>query len=294
MAFSSVFNTMKKTGLVKQIDQYLLLQSANEGDTDRKNITNSPSSALGCVRANYYQRSGTPKDPIDARVRRIFDNGHGMHERIQGYLKKMGLLLMDEVPLVNDEYEIQGHTDGILAKKKGNLKAVDVLELKSINGRGFQALKDALEKHKAQAMVYLFCLEEHRKYLQSKYPSYMDFKKSTLPRKIKYRNRYLHLKDGTHYTRDEKIAFKVKQHMLLDELLYHVAVPIDTAILLYECKDTQDMKEFEVKMDESLIGEVLAKYEESNEYWRLGKIPPRECKNKSEGRFCNFVTACFE
>lgn len=285
---------MKKTGLVKQIDQYLLTQNANEGDTDRKNETNSPSSALGCSRANYYQRSGTTKEPIDARVRRIFDNGHGMHERIQGYLTKMGLLLMDEVPLINDPYEIQGHTDGILAKTKGKLTAVEILELKSINGRGFQALKDAREDHKAQAQVYLFCAEEHRLALREKYPTYLDFKKSALVRRKRYRKRYLHLKDGSKFTRGEKINFKVSQHMQMDEILYNVQQPIKEAVILYECKDTQELKEFRISMDDELMDEVLYKFEVSNEAWRIKKIPPRECKNKSDGRFCNFINTCFE
>ena len=291
MAFKSVFSSMKQEGLIKQIDQYLLTRHT---DGDRANVTNSPSSALGCVRANYYQRSNTPREPVDGRVQRIFDNGHGMHERIQGYLRDMGVLLMDEVPLMNEDYEIQGHTDGILAVVKKRLDWVRVLELKSINGRGFQALREPLEKHKAQAQVYLFCAEEQRLYLQKKYPTLLEFKRSALARRKMYRKKYLHLEDGEKWTRGQKINFKVNQHMMMDEILYHVKKPIEEAVVLYECKDTQNMKEYVIKMDEVLMDEVLYKFEQSNEAWDKKKLPPRECKNKSEGRFCNFVNTCFE
>ena len=293
MSLNALFSSMKKTGIVKQLDQHLLKMSALEGDADRKNVTNSPSSALGCSRANYYQRLGETKEIIEPRVRRIFDNGHGMHERIQGYLTDMGLLLMDEVPLINEEYEIQGHTDGLLKlePKKNHIK---VLEIKSINSRGFSGLKEAKVVHKAQAMVYIFTLEERRKYLKRKYPTLKEFRKSALKRRLYFASKYQHLKEGSKYTRAEKIRFKVNQHMKSDELLYSLVKPINEAIILYECKDTQELKEFEVSLDKELVAEVLGKYETNNVAWRAKQIPERECRNKSDGRWCDFVNTCFE
>lgn len=296
MALTNLFKTLKQPkGLATQIDQFLILEGQKEADTDRKNVTNSPSSSLGCCRANYYQRSGVEREPIEPRVRRIFDNGHGMHERIQGYCKRMGVLLMDEVPLVNDEYEIQGHTDGFLnLKKQDTPKEIEILEIKSINSRQFAALKDAKEEHKAQAHTYMFCTEEHRKYLRETYPTMEDFKKSKLKRRMRYAKKYQHLKDGSKYSRAQKIQFKVKQHMMMDDILYNVTKPINTAILLYENKDTQEMKDFVVKYDDAIIGEVLEKFAISNHHWKIKKVPPRECKAKSDGRFCDFVNHCFE
>jgi hypothetical protein len=293
MSLGNVFKTMKKTGLVKQLDQYLLKQSNNENDGDRKNETNSPSGALGCCRANYYQRQGIAKDSIDARVRRIFDNGHGMHERIQKYLTDMGVLLMDEVPLVNAEYEIQGHTDGIL-DMQGTRTEVEILELKSINSRQFSALKDAKEEHKAQAHVYMFVAEEHRKYLRERYPTHVEFKRSELVRRKTYAKRYQHLEDGAKFTRAQKIKHKVEQHMTMDRILYDVVKPITKAIILYECKDTQEMKEFPITFTNEVMKPVLDKYAINNEAWRTKTLPCRECKNKSEGRWCSYVNHCFE
>jgi hypothetical protein len=293
MALKSVFSTMKKTGLVKQLDQHLLLQNNNEGDGDRKNVTNSPSGALGCSRANFYQRQGIAREPVDARVRRIFDNGHGVHERLQKYMIKMGILYMDEVPLVNEEWEIQGHTDGIMSLTKSKIE-VEILEIKSINSRQFSALKKAKEEHEAQANVYMFVAEEHRKMLKERYVTFQSFKKSEFFRRLKYRKRYLHLEDGSNYTREEKIKHKVEQHITMDNILYNVQKPITRAVILYECKDTQELKEFIVSKNEELLEEVLRKYAINNEAWETQTLPCRECKNKSEGRWCNYVNHCFE
>lgn len=295
MAMKSLFNTMKKEdGLVKQLDQFLLKGNAkNEDDTDRKNVTNSPSSALGCVRANYYQRQGVEKDPIDPRLRRIFDNGHGVHDRLQGYLEKMGILFMREVPLHNEEYEIQGHTDGFMSLS-GNPKIVEILEIKSINAHQFSALKEPKPEHRAQAQVYIFCSEEHRKYLREKYPTHIDFKRSLLARKVKYRKLYLHLKDGAKYTREEKIKHKVSQHLQMDKILYNLVKPVTKAIVLYECKNTQELKSYTIEVDNDVMDEVLEKYSLANKHWKEQTLPCRECKNKSEGRWCNYVHHCFE
>ena len=295
MALKNLFNTMKKEeGLSKMIDQFLIKYNAfGEDDSDRKNVTNSPSSALGCVRANFYQRQGVQKDPIDPRVRRIFDNGHGVHDRLQGYLENMGVLLMREVPLHNKAYTIQGHTDGLMSMTK-NPKVLEILEIKSINAHQFSALKEPKTEHRAQAQVYIFCAEEHRRYLQEKYKTYVEFKRSELSRRTRYRKLYLHLKDGKKYTKEEKIRHKVNQHLQMDSLLYNCVKPITKAVVLYECKNTQELKSFTIEVNDELMHEVLEKFALANHHWEEQTLPCRECKNKSEGRWCNYVHHCFE
>lgn len=300
-ALKNVFSTMKQQGLAKKLDQYLLV-SKHEDDADRKNVTNSPSSAGGCSRANIYQRMGKEKDPIDSRTRRIFDNGHHVHDRLQTYFEKMGILLMREVPLYHNKDEIQGHTDGLM-DYTGKLKDIVVLEIKSINSRQFASLKQAKEDHVKQGGVYIHCLESARKRLRKRYGTYEDFKKSENLRRIFYGQRYMHLKGGRRYTREEKIAFKVGQHIQCDEILYQLKSPIKKIAFVYECKDTQGIKVFEVDVDMDVLDEVLDKYRDNNMYWKrakrqveLGKtvkLPERECKNKTEGRFCNYVSICF-
>lgn len=297
MALSNVFSAMKREGFViRPLDLYLL--SLNKEDNDRAINVNAPSQVGTCMRARFYARTGEEQDAnsVDARTRRIFDNGTYFHVRIQGYLKEQGMLLMDEVPVHNYEYNIQGHTDGILA-----LSVVEdgVLELKSINNAGFTQLKGPKEEHKKQGLVYIFCLESRRLFLQSKYKTQEDFDRSLPIRKTQYRKLYQHLKGGRKFTRAQKIAYQVGLHVKMDKILYSLKKPITKAIFLYENKDNQEMKEYCVSSQEAeskrLMKEILGEYEYINECVENGTVPPREGTNKSSSpcRWCNYKSACW-
>lgn len=297
MALKAVFSAMKREGyIIKDLDLYLL--SLNATDEDRAIDVNAPSQAGVCMRARYYARTGAPRDggAVDARTRRIFDNGTKTHERLQEYLLKQGMLLMDEVPVHNYEYNIQGHTDGVLklsASERG------ILEIKSINSNGFSSLKDAKEEHRRQGLIYIFCLEERRKYLQSTYKTRASFDKSLSKRMKEYEKLYQHLQDGSKFTREEKIAFQCNLHANMDSILYDTRVPITKVVFLYENKDTQDLKEFTVSSLEAsaknILAETLDEYSALNEYVEDGEVPPRCAKNKSDPacRWCSFKTECW-
>lgn len=297
MALKAVFSAMKREGyIVKDLDLYLLGLSAT--DEDRAINVNAPSQAGVCMRARFYARTGAPRDgaSVDARTRRIFDNGTKTHERLQEYLLKQGMLLMDEVPVHNYEYNIQGHTDGVLklsASERG------ILEIKSINSNGFLSLKGAKEEHRKQGLIYIFCLEERRKYLQSIYKTRAAFDKSESKRMKEYAKLYQHLKDGSKHTRQEKIDFQCSLHAKMDSILYDTRVPITKVVFLYENKDTQDLKEFTVSMTEAasknILAEVLQEYADLNDFVESGEVPPRCAKSKSDPacRWCNFKTECW-
>ena len=96
MALKSVFNAMKREGyVIKDLDLYLL--SLNGEDNDRAIDVNAPSQIGGCLRSRYYSRTRASRDTnaVDARTRRIFDNGTKTHERLQQYLEEQGMLLME-------------------------------------------------------------------------------------------------------------------------------------------------------------------------------------------------------
>lgn len=297
MALKAVFSAMKREGyIVKDLDLYLL--GLNATDEDRAIDVNAPSQAGVCMRARFYARTGVQRDgaSVDARTRRIFDNGTKTHERLQEYLLKQGMLLMDEVPVHNYEYNIQGHTDGVLklsASERG------ILEIKSINSNGFSALKGAKEEHRKQGLVYIFCLEERRKFLHSTYKTRQDFDDSKSKRMKEYAKLYQHLKDGSKHTRAEKIKFQCNLHAQMDSILYDTNVPITKAVFLYENKDTQDLREYTVSMNEAasknILNEVLKEYSDLNEYVEKGEIPDRiaTCKSDNACRWCNFRTECW-
>lgn len=290
MALKNIFNSMKqdKSSVIARLDRFLLERTE---ENDRAINVNSPSQAGRCMRANFWMRTGqADKSVIDARTQRIFDNGTGMHERIQAYLKAEGCLIFDEIPLIDAELNIQGHTDGLL---KLNTYDYAILELKSINSNGFSKLKDAKEEHKLQAMIYLYCMECRR--LDLREMSQEEFEESKPDRRDFYASRYQHMKDGKKRTREEKINFQVNLNMELDDLLYTITKPIDTIVFLYENKDTQDLKEFKVKYDEEMMDDLIDYYEKLNRYVDKNIEPPREGTSKScqMCRWCSYQSYCW-
>ena len=297
MALKSVFNAMKREGyVIKDLDLYLL--SLNGEDNDRAIDVNAPSQIGGCLRSRYYSRTQASRDTnaVDARTRRIFDNGTKTHERLQQYLEEQGMLLMDEVPVYNATYNIQGHTDGILA-----LGAVEkgVLEIKSINSNGFSNLKTVKEEHRKQGLTYMYCLEQRRLELHEIYSSLSDFVKDKKNRYKKYASLYQHLKDGRRHTREEKIKFQCDLHDKMDSILMETRVPITKAIFLYENKDSQELKEFCVSTREAasqeVLKEILNECSYINDCIKNGIVPPRcsNSKTSSPCRFCPFTIECF-
>ncbi len=297
MALKSVFNAMKREGyVIKDLDLYLL--SLNDEDNDRAIDVNAPSQIGNCLRQRFYTRTKANRDnnAVDARTRRIFDNGTKTHERLQHYLEEQGMLLMDEIPVYNAEYNIQGHTDGLLALSKVER---GVLEIKSINSNGFSQLKDAKEDHKKQGLTYVYCIEERRKALHEMYDSLADLVADKDSLMKQYATLYQHLKGGRKHTKEEKIQFQCELHFRMDSILIQTNVPITKAIFLYENKDNQELKEFCVSSREAnaqvVMDEVLRDCEAVNEYVRQNKLPPRCSSSKSsmQCRFCPFSIECF-
>lgn len=297
MALKSVLSTLKSEGyIIKKLDQYLL--AMNDRDGDRRWDINSPSSASKCPRGIVYSRLGMESDAnaIDARTRRIFDNGTETHERLQKYMMDEGMLKMDEVPVFLDRLQIQGHTDGLLELSRYEL---GILEIKTINTNGFSKLVDAKEEHKEQALVYMVCLEERRKWLKDKFSTEEELMAYLVSEEYHtfIENHYKHMEGGQKFSRGEKLQFKYEQHMKADRLLWNTPRPINKMIFLYEDKNTQELKEFTVKLDEQLWADLEDKFEYINEFVAKKEVPPRpdEAKSKScnHCRWCNFKTECW-
>lgn len=295
----AAFKSIKSEGyVVPALNTYLL--SLNSKDSDRALNVNAPSSIGKCPRSIYYSRV-QPADgisTIEPRTRRIFDNGHHVHIRLQDYLKAQGILLVDEVPVFNQSHNIQGHTDGVL---KLSDKEFGILEIKSINSHGYSQLKEPKPEHVKQGLIYVYCLEERRKFLRKKYPTLQSFKSSLLARKKFYKSLYPHFRDGHRYTREEKLAFQVSLHTQIDSILYSSLEPITKAIFLYENKDTQDLKEFVIDSmapgNKLLTTEIITTCDYINECVNCGKPPERGPEHTSAScydcRFCDYKIECW-
>lgn len=285
---------MKKEGYVTAPLDRFLFEQANKPN-DRAVNVNAPSQAGKCNRANYYMRKQYDSDgSIDPRTQRIFDNGTYTHERLQAYLIEMELLLMDEVPLINDPYNIQGHTDGFL-----NLSdEVAILEIKSINDNQFGQLKDAKEEHKCQGLIYLYCAEDRRIWLQETYKTEEEFNASYDERYKYFEEHYQHMVGGRKFTREQKIENEVMLNMLSDNILFHTDKPITKVVFLYENKNNQELKEFVVERNlttEPILLEVLERYEVLNKCCENDELPDREGTSKSCNicRWCNYKNECW-
>lgn len=298
MALNDIFDSMKQEGfIIKGLDQYLI-KVGNTPDDSRAIDVNAPSQAGVCMRSRYYARTGAEKDGVSVspRLQRIFDNGTGVHERLQAYLLEQGMLIMDEIPVLNNKYNIQGHTDGLLQLNKHER---GILEIKSINNMGFSSLRDAKEEHKRQGLVYIYCIEERRKQLHKKYKNKASFMLSKKKRFETYAKSYQHLKGGSKFTREEKINHQCYLHDKMDNILIDLDTPITKAVFLYENKDTQDLKEFTISTQDSqskvIMKQVLEEYADLNYYVENEELPRREGKNKSDSccKWCNFKTECW-
>lgn len=296
MSLNNLFQSVKREGyVIKPLNMYLENKS-NQTDGDRAIDVNAPSQAGQCMRHNYYMRKQYQNDgSIDSRTLRIFDNGTKTHERLQEYLLDMGLLIVDEVPLINDEYKIQGHTDGFLDIGKDEIA---ILEIKSINDYQFNALKDAKEEHKKQGLVYLFCAEERRKFLHEYYEDWDSFYSDSVDRDEYYGMHYEHIKDGKKYTADEKVSHEMELNDICDDILMRTEKPVSKVVFLYENKNNQELKEFVLERNsvtEPILKEVLDRYNTLNEFCERNELPPREGTNKSCNtcRWCNYINTCW-
>lgn len=295
MTLEFLKENMKKKGIIARLDNYLL--TLQKEDNDRAFNVNAPSQISTCKRARFYSRTGEGvKTSYSARTQRIFDNGTHFHERTQKYMLDSGILLLDEVPVLSEKYNIQGHTDGIL--DLGDEYAI--LELKSINDNQYSGLKSGEKpEHTLQGLVYVYCIESHRKFLREKFKTNLLFKMSKKAREKHYASFYQHLKGGSKHTREEKIAFQVGLHLRLDDLVYTCDKPITKVIFLYENKNTQDLKEFVVDSttpeNQEKITEILEGCSYVNDCVETGTVPPREASRKSDSicRFCSYKDECW-
>ena len=136
--------------LLSEIDSFL-------GHTShRTNIGVFYPSSLGnpCDRFLYMAYNGLlPSQEIEPTLQRIFDCGDYLGYRFEKYFEKMGVLLSTESSVKCTMPNISGRIDFIIKHRDF---AQAVIELKSINSRGFKALLDRPKpEHFIQIQIYL-------------------------------------------------------------------------------------------------------------------------------------------
>lgn len=119
-----------------------------------KGVFHASSLKDDCPRKLYYEISGVmpsnKKAPTPAKLQMIFDIGTFIHVYIQDLCDRAGILEASEVAVEDIKLKISSRADGIIRLMEKRM----LLEIKSINSRGFSALTKPLEHHIHQASFY--------------------------------------------------------------------------------------------------------------------------------------------
>jgi len=141
--------------LIQKIDQSFVSRNAVQ---TKKVGGFHPSYTNQCARYWYYLFNGVDvESSFSPQTYRIFDNGHAVHERIYSYLKNMGILVAEEIPVTYSDPPIEGTADGII-----DFYGHKLIELKSISNEGFEYRRiynKPKDDHYRQAQIYMRCLE---------------------------------------------------------------------------------------------------------------------------------------
>lgn len=118
-----------------------------------------PSALGGCLRASWYQAMKAPKSGQDSgddllKTYITFEFGTYAHVMFQNLCEQAGLLERREVGILDVKLKIIGHADGIV-KVAGERR---LLEIKTINSRGFISLGEVKPGHLRQIHAYMKAL----------------------------------------------------------------------------------------------------------------------------------------
>ena len=131
--------------LKELIDQFYLDNQKNNNQT-KFYITD----AGKCPRAVFFKFKNAPREPIDARLMRIFEHGEHIHRNIFNILYRLKIGCTTEISIPSQEI-VSGRADAILCVGSENY----VLDIKSINSMLFRKLTEPKEENVYQVQLYM-------------------------------------------------------------------------------------------------------------------------------------------
>lgn len=151
-----VINNEREVWLEAEIDYHGAAPGIiNLGGSFHPSVLGNP-----CDRFLYlHYRGMLPEQDISSQLQRIFDHGNVTQDRYKRYFQKMKLLVADEIRVIIDHPPIKGRADLLLKiPDSGDY----LVEVKTINDRGFSALNGPKDEHRVQLQIYLNILEIER------------------------------------------------------------------------------------------------------------------------------------
>jgi len=131
--------------LKELIDKFYLDQQKNKEQT-RFYI----SDAGKCFRQIFFRFKNAPREPMDARILRVYERGEYLHRNIFNILYRLKIGITTEVSIPSQEI-VSGRADAIICLNNENY----VLDIKSMNSMVFNNLTEPKEENVYQLQLYL-------------------------------------------------------------------------------------------------------------------------------------------
>jgi CRISPR/Cas system-associated exonuclease Cas4 (RecB family) len=224
-----------------------------------------PSEFSDCVRKTVYLHMGeTGQSTISTDLQRVFDNGHGMHARYADYLVGMGIaygVWQCKNPLCKKRYG-EGELLGIAQRK-------EPCEECGCEEYSYEEVQVFNEEYMFQGHVDgIFKLS--KKFFVVDYKSMFSFQ-------------------------FKKLSEPIQKH-IIQIMIYIWLLDLESGFLLYENKDDQKIKMFEVSRNEKLIQSIKSRAKKLIGILDQGSVPKRPYPNKNDKhcKKCAFRKMCWQ
>jgi CRISPR/Cas system-associated exonuclease Cas4 (RecB family) len=259
-----------RTSLTEVIHEQIRLNNQEESD-NHDPCKFYPSSAGKCSRAIVYQMMGYEQEELDPRILLIMANGDMFHYRMESLFKDTGLLIAPELAFEKPEWRISGRSDAVIRNFLPHEPSNNIIKL-------YQPVYQLDEKGKPVRD------ERNKKIKIGEELIYEGPDNDVMIVELKS----ISAKGFENLERFPRVYhFKQLQ-------LYLYLTGIKVGMLLYENKNTQELKEIYIPYNEEIAKEVVDQIILVNKCIDEGTLPPKEYEqNDFECRYCPYSHICW-
>jgi CRISPR/Cas system-associated exonuclease Cas4 (RecB family) len=215
-----------------------------------------PSSVGKCLRSIVYQMQGYESKQMDGRFLLICENGTYFHERTEKLFATTGLLIAPEVSFRVPELRLSGRSDALIKNFLSHKPSDNIVKL-------YEPAKEDGES------TLLYEGPDNGVIIVEL--------KSISDSGFNYLNRT-----------------GAKEAHIMQLTLYMHIMGIKQGMLLYENKNTQEMKEFIIGYDADLAQKIIEKIKSANKHVDEKTLPPKEFERTDfECRYCDYADLCW-